>query len=516
MVLGFLVFWKCTQGDLLAWDDEQSLIENTILQNGPLSQFWTQPFFGMFIPVTYSLWSLIFQFFGLSSEVFHSLNIGLHLCNGLMVYFLFVRLSKHQFLAFLGALIFVVHPLQVDAVAWASGTRDLLSTSFALLATLTFTGQNLKHKKYFAPLFYGTGLLCKPSIIMLPFTLAVLHWPKDRASIKQLLFALLPWLALALPIAWITRGTQNPFVTIDLTWWQRAFVMMDAFGFYPMKFFYPTGLAVDYGRTPNWFLQNFSSQPIPILSLIGLLGLSVWTRTADFWRKPVIAMILMLIPVSGLVTFGFQYISTVANHYFYFPMFFLILAGVNQASAISRKYETPFFAATFAVGILFGFLSSERIDIWHDNKTFFAQMLEDHPNSFPAHTQLGRLEQKAGNLPKAAEHIFAANRINPQVFAGIANKYILLQTIEAYDAVVPLDRDVDGPIYDSARRLEPKAYANMLNSLAVSLAKKEMWQRALVRICQTLAYDPSHPQALRNLQIIRGELLKKNLPEECP
>ncbi len=131
------VYGVTLAGEFLAWDDRQHFFLNPHLVAGEFQFFWTNAYYGFFAPVTYTVWTTLFQ---ISHEPwpFHLLNLILHTCNALFVFSLIKALLKtDDRTAALGALVFALHPLQVEPVAWISGGRDLMAAFFGLAAMRT-------------------------------------------------------------------------------------------------------------------------------------------------------------------------------------------------------------------------------------------------------------------------------------------------------------------------------------------------------------------------------------------
>ena len=139
-------FWPVATFDFTSWDDFNTIAENPWL-NPPtprsLKEFWTSPQEHLYVPVTYTVWAMLANraarpladgTMGLDPRWFHTLNLAIHAAAGVMAFLLLRRLVKADVAALIGALFFVVHPVQVETVAWTSGTKDLLCGMLALLA----------------------------------------------------------------------------------------------------------------------------------------------------------------------------------------------------------------------------------------------------------------------------------------------------------------------------------------------------------------------------------------------
>src|SRR5262249_46308377 len=138
ILLTFAVFGRTLGNEFVTWDDPQTISRNPWLNPptlGSLGRTWREPVMDLWVPVTYTTWWLVAlmshppQAFG-----YHALNLLLHAATVVCVYFLLRRLELPTLAASIGAAIYAVHPMQVESVAWASGTKDVLSGLLSVAA----------------------------------------------------------------------------------------------------------------------------------------------------------------------------------------------------------------------------------------------------------------------------------------------------------------------------------------------------------------------------------------------
>ncbi|MDP6959323.1 MAG: hypothetical protein QF645_10995, partial [Planctomycetota bacterium] len=137
-VTPFFLYWQTTRFGLI-WDDiSVHLINNPHLlpaNSENLLYFWKETYMGLYVPVTYNTWTLLSGFFSTSPKdpfAYHLFNNILHTANGLLVFALLRRFLKNPWDAMVGTLLFLIHPLQAETVAWISEFRGLLATFFGL------------------------------------------------------------------------------------------------------------------------------------------------------------------------------------------------------------------------------------------------------------------------------------------------------------------------------------------------------------------------------------------------
>lgn len=254
-----LVFTPAVQHDFLVWDDDKNITANPIVSSASIDKLpvlWRAPYQGLYIPVTYSAWTLIAAAQlslepqdELSPVWFHTANIALHLVNTLLVLLLLWRLIDRRSLIppVLGAAIFAIHPLQVEAVSWATGLKDVLSTTLALLALLFYlrnSESNLRRyargsihvsawlRCLFALVCYGLAVLAKPAVVILPLVALTLETAFYRPTPARYGVVLGLFVASIAAVAWFTvtaQDTSNLALPLSPTpVWARPIIALDA------------------------------------------------------------------------------------------------------------------------------------------------------------------------------------------------------------------------------------------------------------------------------------------------
>src|ERR1035437_3957990 len=146
-VIGFMLYSQLIGSPFLNFDDLNHIPLNPGFQKSDLLSLWMEPYFVMYVPVIYSIWYGIWKMLGPESWPFHAFNVSLHCMNTLLIYFLLQRFGTGRKLAFLCALAFEVHPLQVESVAWISEGRGLAAATFGLIATFLWLSRGLRQIK---------------------------------------------------------------------------------------------------------------------------------------------------------------------------------------------------------------------------------------------------------------------------------------------------------------------------------------------------------------------------------
>src|SRR5262245_19390287 len=535
------IFWQARDYDF-AWDDDLHIGENPHLyQVRPATAlfFWQEPYAGLYIPVTYSVLATLASFAERPANggrstfdplPFHAANIVLHILNVLMVFAILRLVVDSDWAACGGALLFACHPLQVEPVAWATGMKDVLSGSLALFAVWQYlayarerslssdpsqaptlpssTGSGLGRegdvggsaaaaevkknpgslRYWLALVAYALALLCKPAAVAVPAINLMLDWWVVRRTLRQSAVELIPWVLIAAPVIVVTKWAQ-PDVELDFIppLWARFLVAADALVFYLTKLVLPLRLGADYGRIPELVLQQRAVYVTWIIPC-GLAAL-IW-----FWRnrKPFLAaaagiFVAGMLPVSGLVPFSFQAISTVADRYLYLSMLGPALA-IAWVLAYYRRMSLA-VGCGLLVSVL-AVMSVFQVQYWRNETMLFAHALEVNPRSWISHNNIGKARFEEGKIDEAIEHYQQALLANPRFSKSHNNLG------NALAAKGELEKAVES--YRKALTIGPRD-PTVHNNLGLVLVAQGKVEEAIEQFRQALKIDATYAGAHFNL-----------------
>jgi len=316
------VFGRVGRHEFLAWDDDLHVVQNQQL-NPPswqsLGQFWTEPYGGIYAPLSYTFFTVETllareaappgRLGKLDPTVFHLGNLLLHIICVLLVFVVLRKLFRHEPAAVAGALLFGLHPAQVESVAWISETRGLLCAAFSLLAIwqyLGYVGASASKRSavihyVVATVAFVLALLAKPAAVAVPLVLVVLDVGLLRRPARRVLLSLGPWFLMAAGFAWLTKHLQPDVPSVFVPpLWARPLIAGDALAFYMYRLFAPLQSAPDYGRAPAVVLKN-GWVYIAWLLPVAFLGASACFRNRRIWLVAAGLFAAWLVPVLGLV-----------------------------------------------------------------------------------------------------------------------------------------------------------------------------------------------------------------------
>ena len=521
-----VVFWPVFGHQFLAYDDPVDVYKNPYLQQPSLENllhFWRYPYEGLYTPLTYTLFALAAWAPSLlpaahpagiapDPRLFHSLNLFLHLLSVLsvwrIIHLLLTRTRQTEtpqadsidrlsleWAAWGGALLFAIHPIQIEPVAWVAGLKDVLCGLLSLTAVRHYllyadakTESRTRLHYWLATGAFVLALLAKPTAVVVPviaWLLAAWGW---RRSWREQIAGLSIWFLIAVAWGLLTRWVQ-PGTALDFrpALWERPLIAGDAVGFYLYKLVLPLRFGPDYGRTPEFVLKH---------GWLFLTGSVPWILAAWIWLKrkqlPWLAagtgvFVVGLLPVLGLIAFSFQRYSTVADRYVY-----LAMLGPALVLAWGLTWPKKYFAAVGGAILLSLFILRSVIQIpyWQNNETFFEHALKINSDSSFSHNNLGLVHAEHGRPVAAIHHYTEALRIEPEFPVAHLNLANALLAQGKFQEAMQH--------YAEAIRIVP-VYARAHTNMGIALAGQGRFDEAIAAHREALRLEPGFAEAYNNL-----------------
>jgi len=389
LAVTFTVLSPCLQSGFLAdWDDGSYLLENPrvrSLSSENIADIFQSTVLDTYVPLTVLSFAVEYHFFDYDPFVYHLNNLLLHLAVTLGVFLLAQRLGFPFWAAWAGALLFGIHPLRVESVAWVTERKDVLY-AFFYVAALNFYWEYLRsEKKLFFGITVGLGLLsllAKPMALSLPLILLLLDWYAERPLRLQVVGEKCVFFIYIIPLTWLTYSgfMRNPICNPDeaLLSWVWTFM------FYIRQFFMPIILTPDYSipRPVSLAHVQYSAS---ILALLILLGL-VWRFRSR--RELVFAILFYLFSIFFLLRFdlGKDY-CFVADRFMYLPSLGLCLwlgSGIyhgvfNWSARIGVRFSVLLIIIIIFTAL--GLKTYRQAWLWNSELTLWNHVLRHNPRS---------------------------------------------------------------------------------------------------------------------------------------
>lgn len=511
----FAVFGRLCTAEFGWWDDNYTLSQNPRL-NPPtlesLAFYWTNQQYSIYIPLTQTVWWLTahvaqlsgpdpFMQIRLNSWVFHTVNVVAHAGAAAMALLLLRRLLKSDAAALVGALLWALHPVQVESVGWTSGLKDVMAGGFALTSLWCYTrfAQDGRRSQWaWALVALQCAMLSKPSAMMVPVLAGVIDWVLVRRPLRAVVPSAGLLMLSAVPLM-IVAALSQPAIHEERTeLWQRPLVMGDAYAFYLAKLAWPYPQAFDYGRSPSYVLAQASVRWVWAVPVAVVVAAWAARRRAPELFAGALLMFAALLPVSGLKPFDFQQYSTVGDHYLYVALIGpALVAGWLVRVAGEAK---PVIVAASVVLAALGVRSVVQAGHWTDAAGMLEHVIAVNPRSFGSYNNLGSANWSVGRVPEALAAWEKAIALKPTNLTARRNYVNALPMIgrraEAERLLVDLVRDI---------ALQPHASTEPAGTYAEFAAKLMMLgdlDAAEAYLLKAQSHTPDLPAAVTGLRDI--------------
>ena len=419
------------------WDDALYVSANPDIQQiniSNLQKIFTSFYVGNYAPLQMLSYMFDYALWGRNPTAFFTVNLLLHALNGILLYRILCRLKINSLLAFFAALLFVVHPVQVESVAWISQRKNVLSIVFLLSSCPgypSFTqAKEQNWKPYLAAcLFFACALLTKAVVVILPAALLVYDFTlrEKKTGFGKAVIEKIPFAFLAAPVIWVTLISQGPEVGGGIvaphggSAYTTSLTMLTVYKEYLYNLFWPMQLSAVYHIDIKY---TFDLEVIGSLALLLLTPSTLFLfrperrKEAAFWLA---FFFIAFLPVSQIIPI----ITLMNDRYCYMPLLgfapFLCLLGRDLA----ERWNLPDSgAAIFAVIILLLLapLSWQRTTTWSDMLTLWQDAVVKQPESAEAWSHLGYAREFSGQRHMAIECYHTATKIkpdDPELYANI-------------------------------------------------------------------------------------------------
>lgn len=454
------VFAQVCRFDFVFADDFQNVYENPYFHPVTLANvlhFWRAGYHGLYIPVMYTFWAICALIAppqppqtgvpNPSAAVFHAANLLLHLANTILVWnllrLMLGRLGNIEWgtpwagpgqapnapasplqpatngaSALAGALLFAIHPLQIESVAWVTGGNNLLSGFFSLLALTWYLNGRIAdtegkpgRKRLFllATVAYALALLAKPMASTVALLAVAIDWGTSghdwrRQSWRKILLLPTIWLLLGGMDAVITHFVSESSKNVWLPIWGRPIVAGTSLMFYLEKLVVPSDLCLDYPRSPATVIYSWWGYVDTLLIIA--LGVVIWkSNQRRVLQISALLFLAALLPALGFVPFDLHRHTTVADRYMYLALLgpAFLAAGLGRSEKTVQQVRHLLAAAYCCIVIFWGIQSATQTAVWSSTETLFNQVLSINPRSSTYSLSLGEYLETQGDPDAAAE-----------------------------------------------------------------------------------------------------------------
>jgi len=386
------------------WDDDRFLLENELVQRvslDHLASFFTEPHFQAYHPLHLLSYWLDVPWLGTDGPGIHAVSLVLWIFALVAVY----EAGRALGLGFVGAmattLLVGLHPVQVEAVTWATGRKDILALGFSALAVIFHCRARGPFDRWRAAslLAFSAAALSKTSALPLPLVLLAADLVLRERDWKRSLLGVAPFLLVAASLGALTIAIwSGAEMTRSLDVGGRVALVLATLTHHLETIFFPSSLSPLYpvARDGGFSLAQLALGPV----VLAATGVAAWRWRSRPLAFALIAFLLLVAPVSNAIPLYFQW----QDRYLSLPLWPVAFAVGYGLQRLSRV-EGPRWPAWAALAVLVGALGLRTVQYagrWSDALTLFGHAAATQPESFYAWLNLGHSRLREGHLDSAS------------------------------------------------------------------------------------------------------------------
>jgi len=491
-----VAFYPALSGGFV-WDDLDYVKNNPILHakfGAALVRMATSVVVGNYHPLTMASLALDNALFGPGPAVFHFTNVLLHALNAVLVGRLLLAFGLRRDASWAGALLWAVHPLRVESVAWISGRKDVLYVALFLSALLAY----IRHVKTDAGpgrayalslLLFSGSLLSKGAAVAFVPVLFIADWFLARRVTARSIGEKIPFVAIAAVFGAVAIGAQRTAGAIPIgqayAFPARVAIACYGLAFYLVKTVAPSGLSAFYPYPPGRSAELPAGALLAVVAVAVVVALVVSGRKrfrvlalASGFYVATVALVLQLFPVGGALA---------ADRYSYLPAVGGSLAIAAGLSALPFRRATA--AGVLVLACLLSGATWARCAVWHDGMTLWSDVLAKYPDAALARHNRGVARAELSDHRGAIEDFDAAIAASPAYADAWANRGGSKADLG----------ELDGAAADlsEAIRIDPRRATYRFN-LGLVRGDQGRWDEALASLSEAIRLKPDFAAALLN------------------
>jgi len=497
----FLAYIPVWDADFVYWDDDVNVYENPDIQSlsgENIKRIFSRSIIGNYNPLPILTFAIEHAMVGMNPAVMHVTNLLLHLLSCMLVFFVAKRLKLSDTPALLVALLFALHPMRVESVAWITERKDVLFAVFFWLSFLFYL-KSYKQKKYiyYALLVFPLALLSKIQAVSLPLALLCADYLlKKNFRLKYILekwpFFLLSLITGLAGLYFLKgAGSLNPGQTQELfSWFERPIIGAYSYMIYLYKLILPYPMSPLYPYPDGLKVVHY----IVGAGVAPLLGALVWLwkknhKTAVFAFAFFTVNVIFVLQVVGA---GQGYLADRFTYIGYFGFFFWAGKFFQQ-----KKNSKLAYAIAAALLLIYGAWTFRQAKIWKNSDTMWSHVLRFQPNAPLALGNRGNYYRDQGQTAKAMADYTKGVKADPTrhaTFNSRAKLYFnegkLQQALQDYNKAIEYNPD----------------RGEYFGNRGATYARLNQFDRALQDLNKAIELDPNHAASYLNRGAVNDRL----------
>lgn len=522
LIITALVFSGALKLDWTNWDDDLYVYENPLVIDGKLKDIFTKPAdnYNTYNPLVISSFVFEWKMAKDQSFLYHLNNFLLHLLCTALVWFFFRALGLSVWWSGFAALLFGIHPMRVESVAWISERKDLFYTLFFLAALLAYI-RYLADRKAWAlmltVLFFVMSLLSKILAVMLPFTLVLLDWYfRRRIDAKAIMEkAGFFFLSLIVGLLGSTFFIKNAYITIDskaivnsFGWFGQLVLGLYSYAVYILKVVFPYVNSTLYPVPVSLQAQHCIGAAGTVLLFAG--ALAIWRKYKFvtfgilFFTFNILILLFLPFRTSDSAFLNDRYASVA-----YIGLFFIIAVFMQALPEKYPSFRLPVAVVAIILLAVFSALTIKYIPVWKNSETLWSHVIKKYPHQIPtAYLNRGHYFYNRNQSGRALEDFNTAIEINPQCLQAYMNRGLLYlkvndfeNALQDYNSILDLMRP-----YDAGGNVTNPPLSDALGNRGLIYSKMGQYEKALNDLDLAVRLNPANPVNYLNRAYVYYEL----------
>lgn len=506
LLLTFIVFFSSISNDfVLNWDDENYIMKNPYIQDvsfNMIKNVFTTFYKGNYFPVTSLCYAIEFHFFGANPKPYHIINLLIHIIGVAVVFIFTKKLFRRTDAAIIVALLFGIHPMQVESVAWIAELKNVLYGLFYMLSLLYYLKhiENTNKYKYliFSFLFFLLSDLSKSAATTIPIILFLIDFYYRRKLTYKTIIEKIPFFIVAAIIgiaaifaqmeAHALRDISSVFSKFDIFLLSSYQTLV-----YLIKLFVPINLCAFYYYPVSSSAMSWEFYVSPVILILIAFGAY---KLKTLKREIIFSLLFFLIGISIMLQFIAFSGVLVAERFVYTPYIglFFIIAQVfcyykDKIFKSSIPYK-PMLIVVYCSFILFLCITTiNRIPVWKNAVVLFTDVIEKNPGGDFGYQYRGVAKGLSGDFKGCIEDQNKAIEINPKYPEAYYSRGLAKMTL----------KDMKGAFDDFQKATELiKEYPDAYNNMGNIMLKYKQFDKALSYYDLVIQYNPKHSLAFYN------------------
>ena len=444
-----VAYYPSMNNGFLNWDDIIYVMNNDMIKTfsiGNVSKMFSSFYMGNYHPFIIFSFAVDYLFFQLNATGYHVHNLILHLINTFLVYaFCYFLLNKKINIALIVSLLFAIHPIHVESVAWISERKDLMYTMYFILSLISYLFYiEKKEGKYLilSVALFVFSLLSKAQAVTLPLVLILIDYFLSRKISLKTILEKIPFFILSLIfgiVAIYAQQADNSVNPNNISVFNSLFYAQYSIWVYLFKLVFPIWQTclyeypVDLSGNPPLYIYL---SPLIIL-LLGFMIFKTWKK----WKTGTFSILFFLVTIFPVLQFLPVGQAIVAERYAYIPYIglFILIASLFVMAWDKAKNSSARMLYTSLGYVIIAFLSIatfNRTKIWYDSVTLWTDVMEKNPKSVTAYVNRGYMYNQYKDYEKALQDCNDGIKLDSNYFKFYVNRAVSYRNTGRYDLAI--------------------------------------------------------------------------------